>query len=78
VVLKLAGFKRTKIKGGRRKLRNEERHDFDFLPVKEGKGNSHGILVGKPERERTFKRTRHRWEENIEMDLKSIRWDGVD
>jgi hypothetical protein len=33
--------------------------------------------VEKPEGMRTFKRTRHRWEENIAMDLKALRWNGV-
>jgi hypothetical protein len=42
------------------------------------KGNTYRNLVGKPEGKRTFKRTRHRWEKNITMDLKALRWNGVD
>jgi hypothetical protein len=67
-----------KITGERRKLRNEELRDLISYLLKKAKGNACGILVGKSEGERTFKRTRHRWEENIAMDLKAIRRDGVD
>jgi hypothetical protein len=49
-----------------------------YVLRKEVKGNAYGILVRKLEGKRTFKRARHRWEENIEMDLKALRWDGVD
>jgi hypothetical protein len=31
--------------------------------------NSHKILVEKPEGKRSFRRPRHRWEDNIKMDL---------
>jgi len=31
-------------------------------------------LVGKPERNMPLERTKHRWEDNIKMDLKEIRW----
>jgi hypothetical protein len=34
----------------------------------------HCILVGKPERKRTFGRTWHTWENNIRMDLTEIEW----
>jgi len=36
-------------------------------------------LVGKPERKRPLERTRHRWEDNIRMDLREVRgkvWSG--
>jgi hypothetical protein len=33
--------------------------------------------VGKPEAKRPFGRPRHRWEDNVEMDLKEIGWDGA-
>jgi hypothetical protein len=36
------------------------------------------ILVGKPERKRPFIRPRHRWVDNIKMDLREIGWSGVD
>jgi hypothetical protein len=40
--------------------------------------NSYSILVGKLEGKRPLRRSRHRWEDNIRMDLKEIRWEGVD
>jgi hypothetical protein len=36
------------------------------------------ILVGKQERNRPFGRSRHRWQNNITMDLREIGWEGVD
>jgi hypothetical protein len=36
-------------------------------------------LVGKPEGKRALGRPRHRWEDNIEMDLRGIDWEcGLD
>jgi hypothetical protein len=32
----------------------------------------------KPEGKRPRERTRHRWEDNIRMDLREIVWEGVD
>jgi hypothetical protein len=36
------------------------------------------ILVEKPEGKRPLGRPRRRWEHNIRMDLREIRWEGVD
>jgi len=36
------------------------------------------ILVLKPEGKRQLGKPRHRWENNIRMDLEEIRWKGVD
>ena len=36
------------------------------------------ILVGKPEGKRPLGRPRHRWEDNIEMDLQEVDCGGVD
>ena len=33
------------------------------------------VLVGKPEKKRALGRPRHRWEDNIKMDLQKVRWD---
>jgi hypothetical protein len=33
----------------------------------------HRVLVGKPEGKRPFERPRHRWEDNIKMDLQEVR-----
>jgi hypothetical protein len=40
------------------------------------KTNAYKVLVGKSEAKRPLKRPRHRWENNVEMDLKEIGWDG--
>jgi hypothetical protein len=37
-----------------------------------------GILAGKPEGKRPLGRPRHRWVDNIKMDLREIGWHGVD
>jgi hypothetical protein len=37
--------------------------------------NSYRILVGKPEEKSPLGRPRHRWEDNIRMDLREIEWD---
>jgi hypothetical protein len=40
--------------------------------------NAYRILVGKPEGKRPLGRSRHRWVDNIKMDLREIGWDGMD
>jgi hypothetical protein len=35
-------------------------------------------LVGKPEGKRPRGRPRHRWKDNVRMDLREIGWEGVD
>jgi hypothetical protein len=40
--------------------------------------NAYRILVGKPEGMRPLGKPRHRWVDNIKIDLREIRWDGVD
>jgi hypothetical protein len=42
------------------------------------KMNAYRILVGKPEGKRPLGRPRRRWEDNIRMDLREIRWGGMD
>jgi hypothetical protein len=43
------------------------------------KRNAYRILVGKPEgKKKPQERPRHRWVDNIKMDLRDIAWDGVD
>jgi hypothetical protein len=36
------------------------------------------ILFGKPEGKRPLGRSRHRWEDNIRLDLREVGWEGVD
>jgi len=38
--------------------------------------NAHEILVGKPGRKRPLAKFRHRWEDNIRMDLTETGWEG--
>jgi hypothetical protein len=40
--------------------------------------NAYRILVGKPERKRPLGRPRHRWVDNIKMDLREIGWNDMD
>jgi hypothetical protein len=40
--------------------------------------NAYAILVAKSKGERALGRTRHRWEDNIKMDLKGIECECVD
>jgi hypothetical protein len=42
------------------------------------KRNAYRILVGNPEGKRPLGRPRHRWVDNIKMDLREIGWDGMD
>jgi hypothetical protein len=42
------------------------------------KRNEYRILVGKPEGKRPLGRTRCRWVDNIEMDLRKIEWGCMD
>jgi hypothetical protein len=43
----------------------------------EGRG-LYRVLVGKPEEKRSLRRPRHRWEDNIKMDLKEMGCEGMD
>jgi hypothetical protein len=40
--------------------------------------NAYRILVGKPKRKSTLGRTRSRCVDNIKMDIREIRWGGMD
>jgi hypothetical protein len=42
------------------------------------KRNAYRLLVGKPEGKRPLGRPRHRWVDNIKIDLVEIGWGGVD
>jgi hypothetical protein len=42
------------------------------------KRNAYGILVGKPEGKRPLGRPRHRFVDNIKMDIRVIGWSGMD
>ena len=40
--------------------------------------NAYRVLVGKPEEKRPLGRLRHRWEDNIKMDLREVGCDPRD
>jgi hypothetical protein len=40
--------------------------------------NAYRIMVGNPEGKRPLGRRRRRWVDNIKMDLREIRWNGMD
>jgi hypothetical protein len=42
------------------------------------KRNAYRLLVGRPGGKRPLGRPRHRWLDNIKMDLLEIGWNGVD
>jgi hypothetical protein len=42
------------------------------------KRNAYGILFGKPEGKRPLERPSHRWVDNIKVDVRQIRWGGLD
>jgi hypothetical protein len=96
VLRRMFGPKRNEVKGGWRKLRNEELHDLYSSPSiisimklrrmrwaghvarMGGKRNVYRLLVGKPEGKRPLGRPRHRWIDNINMDLLGIGLSVVD
>jgi hypothetical protein len=41
-------------------------------------GDVYRILVGKPEGKRLLGRPKHRWQDNIKMDLQEVRCEGMD
>ena len=47
------------------------KHVGHVVCMGEGRG-VHGVLVGKPEGKRPVGRPRHRWEDNIKMDLQEV------
>jgi hypothetical protein len=42
------------------------------------KRNAYWLLVGKPEGKRPLGRPRHRWADDVKMDLEEEGWGGVD
>jgi hypothetical protein len=42
------------------------------------KRNTYRMLVGKPEGKRPLGRPRRKWVDNIKMDVREIRWGGMD
>jgi hypothetical protein len=46
--------------------------------TQEERRNAYRVLVRKTEGMRLLGRSRHRWEDNIKMDLREIVWGGMD
>jgi hypothetical protein len=66
---RISGPKRDEVKGGWRKLHNEDLHNFYSSPSI--------ITMIKPKGKRPLGRPRHRWVENIKMDLREIGLGGM-
>lgn len=81
-----------KVTEGCRKLHNEEFHNMCSSPsikMTESKlmryvahmsyiGNALNILFGKLEGRKPLRKPKHRWEDNIMMDLGEVGWEGMD
>jgi hypothetical protein len=91
VLRRIFGPKRDEVTGGWRKLHNEELHGLYSSPsiirvIKARRmrwaghvvevRSAYNILVGRSEGRRPLGRPRHRWEDNIKMDLGEVGfWD---
>jgi hypothetical protein len=94
VLRKISGPKRDEVTGEWRKLHNEELRVFYSSPsiiriIKSRrmrwagarigeKRNAYILLVGRPEGKRPLGRPRHRWVDNIGMDLGEVGWGDLD
>jgi hypothetical protein len=66
------------VTGGWRKLHNEELHNLYSSPSIIRMIKSSRILVLESEGKKTLGRTRRRSVGNVKMDLRKIKWDGMD
>jgi hypothetical protein len=92
VFRRIFGLRRDEMAGGWRELHNEGLHILyswsNIIRMMKSrkmrwaghgtKGNAYRFFVGKPARKRPLARTRHRWEDNIKMDIRTIGWGGLD
>jgi hypothetical protein len=89
VLRRIFGPKRDEVTGEWRRLRNEL-NDLYSSPNMSGRKrwmghvahmgegrDAYRILVGKPEGRKPLGRPRHRWEDNVKMDLQEVGWDGM-
>jgi hypothetical protein len=77
VLRRIFGPKRYEVTGEWRKLHNEELHEIGRACNTNGEKNAISILLEKLEEKRLLERTRHRWADNIKMDLGEIGWGGM-
>jgi hypothetical protein len=61
-----------------RKIKSRRMRCRGYVALMGAKRNAYRILVGKPEGKRPQERPRHRWMDNIKMDLTEIGWGGMD
>jgi hypothetical protein len=94
VLRRIFGPKREDIAGIWKRLHNEELHNLYASPnavrvIKSRRirweqhvacemRNAYKILDRKPEGKGTLRRPKHRWEENIRLDLRERGWEGED
>jgi len=89
----LREFEKRVLRGGWRTLHNEELHTVPKIVrviksrrmIWEGRvahiremRNADKILIGKPEAKRSCGRPRHRWKDNMRVDLRGTGWKCVD
>jgi hypothetical protein len=90
VLKRIFGTKMEEVAGGWRRLHNE---GHQILLGRSNQGgwdgmggaacmgemrNKYNILVGKPEEKRPLGRSKHRWEDNITMNLRETGWEDAD
>jgi hypothetical protein len=82
VLRRIFGQKRDGVMGGWIKLHNEELHNLysssGIIRIMKSRRNTYSLLVGKPEGKRSLGRPRHRWIDNIKMNLLETGLGGVD
>jgi hypothetical protein len=87
VLRRIFGPKREEVAGGWRRLQYEEFHSLYPSPniIRVMKSRRMRLLgmhtkfwLEKPEGKRPLIRPRHRWEDNLGLDLREIGWDIVD
>jgi hypothetical protein len=86
---RIFGPKRDEVTGEWRKLHNEELRIIRMIKSRRMRwvghvarmgenGDAFRLLVGKPEGKRPLGRPRHRWVDNIRIDLGEVGWGDVD
>jgi hypothetical protein len=91
VLRRTFGLRRNEVTRGWRKLHNEKLHNLYSLPgiirmIKSRRTRWAGhvarvgrrLLVEKPEGKRPLGRPRYRWEDNVKMYLREMKWGGMD
>jgi hypothetical protein len=89
VLRRIFGSKREEVTGGWRRLHEDLRNFNDPPNIKmvlklrimrraEHVARTGDMRLRKPEEKRPLGRTKRRWEDNIKMDLREIRYEGAD